>query len=52
MLNENYVPKWHRELEIFTQIKPLIILDGNILDIYQYQINGTVPKGSIIRLQD
>ena len=52
MLNENYVPKWHRELEIFTQIKPLIILDGNILDIYQYPINGTVPKGSIIRLPD
>lgn len=52
MLNENYVPKWHRELEIFTQIKPLIILDGNILDIYQYPINGSIPKGSIIRLPD
>ena len=29
-------PKWHRELEIFSRIKPLIMLEGNILDSYQF----------------
>lgn len=30
------IPKWHKELELFTKIKPLIILEGNVLDSYQY----------------
>ena len=45
-------PKWHRELEIFSRIKPLIMLEGNILDSYQYPCEGSVPKGSILRLTD
>ena len=49
---EAYIPKWHRELELFMQIKPLIILDGNVLDVYQYPLDGSTPKGSIIRLTD
>ena len=49
---EAYIPKWHRELELFIQIKPLIILDGNVLDVYQYPLEGSTPKGSIIRLTD
>ncbi len=49
---DNYIPKWHRELELFSQIKPLIILDGNILDVYQYPVDGSMPKGSIVRLTD
>ena len=28
--------KWHNEIEIFRQIKPYIILEGNILDQFQY----------------
>ncbi len=44
--------KWHRELEIFTKIKPIIILDGNVLDVYQYPVDGTTVKGSIVRLTD
>lgn len=28
--------KWHNEIEIFRQIKPCIILEGNILDQIQY----------------
>ena len=52
MSEEDYIPKWHRELELFTQIKPLIILDGNVLDVYQYPVEGSTPKGSIIRLTD
>jgi ATP-dependent Clp protease ATP-binding subunit ClpA len=46
-----YLPKWHRELDIFNKIKPIIILEGNVLDSYQYPVEGSVPKGSILRLE-
>ena len=46
----DFIPKWHRELEIFDKIKPIIILEGNVLDKYQYPIDGSVQKGSILRL--
>lgn len=49
---QEYVPKWHRELELFSQIKPLLILDGNVLDVYQYPVDGSIPQGSIVRLTD
>ena len=48
----DYISKWHRELGIFTKIKPLIILDGNVLDSYQYPEEGSTPKGSILRLPE
>lgn len=47
----DYLPKWHRELDIFNKIKPVIILEGNVLDSYQYPIDGSVPKGSVLRLE-
>lgn len=50
-MNE-YISKWHKELDIFTKIKPLIILEGNVLDSYQYPIDGSTPKGSILRLSE
>lgn len=47
----DYIPKWHRELDIFTKIKPIIILEGNILDNYQYPLDSNdINKGSIMRL--
>ena len=48
----DYIPKWHKELDIFVKIKPLIIFEGNILDVYQYPIEGSISKGSILRLTD
>lgn len=47
-----YISKWHRELGIFAKIKPLIILEGNVLDSYQYPEEGSTPKGSILRLPE
>ncbi|MCD7739598.1 MAG: AAA family ATPase [Lachnospiraceae bacterium] len=47
----DYLPKWHCELDIFNKIKPVIILEGNVLDSYQYPIDGSVPKGSVLRLE-
>jgi ATP-dependent Clp protease ATP-binding subunit ClpA len=48
----DYIPKWHRELGIFSRIKPLLILEGNVLDSYQYPVEGSTPKGSILRLPE
>lgn len=47
---EEFIPKWHKELDIFSKIKPILILEGNVLDRYQYPIDGSVDKGSILRL--
>ncbi len=48
----DYVSKWHKELEIFEKIKPIIILEGNILDKYQYPFESHVQKGSILGLPE
>ena len=48
----DFKPKWHKEIEIFSKVKPLIILEGNIMDSYQYPVEGSTPKGSILRLTD
>ena len=47
---EEYIAKWHRELGIFCRIKPLILIEGNVLDVYRYPVEGSAPKGSILRL--
>lgn len=47
-----YISKWHRELGIFCRIKPLIIVEGNVLDVYRYPLEGSTPKGSILRLPE
>ena len=41
----DYIAKWHRELAIFCRIKPLIIVEGNVLDVYQYPTEGSISKG-------
>ena len=48
----DYISKWHKELGIFSKIKPLIVLEGNVLDSYQYPEEGSTPKGSILRLSE
>ena len=47
---KEFIPKWHKELEIFSRIKPLIILEGNVLDSYQYPEDGSEVAGSILPL--
>ena len=48
----DYISKWHKELGIFCKIKPLILIEGNVLDVYQYPVEGSTPKGSILRLPE
>ena len=47
---ETLIPKWHRELELFSAIKPLLILEGNITDQYRYPTEGSVRQDEIISL--
>ncbi len=44
------IPKWHRELELFSDIKPLLILEGNVTDKYRYPVKGSVAQDEIIPL--
>lgn len=52
MAETEYIAKWHREMGIFCRIKPLIIVEGNVLDVYQYPTEGSISKGSILRLPE
>ena len=47
---EALIPKWHRELALFSSIKPLLILEGNITDQYRYPMDGSVRQDEIISL--
>ena len=47
---EALVPKWHRELELFSAIKPLLILEGNVLDQYRYPVAGSIPVDELVPL--
>lgn len=44
------IPKWHRELELFGSIKPLLILEGRVLDEYRYPVPGSVPEDTLLPL--
>ena len=37
-----YVTKWHRELDIFHKVKPILIMEGNIHDQFQYPSDGSI----------
>lgn len=47
-----FIPKWQKELDIFSKIKPVIILEGNVLDKYQYSGDDNMQSGSILRLTE
>ena len=46
----DFTPKWQKELDIFDRIKPIVILEGNVLDRYQYSGDEGMQQGSILRL--
>ncbi|MBR2287730.1 MAG: AAA family ATPase [Clostridia bacterium] len=47
---EPLISKWHRELELFSSLKPLLILEGNVLDQYRYPIPGSVKEDELVPL--
>ena len=49
---DDFTPRWHKELEIFLRVKPIIILEGNVMDIFQYPMDGGVAKGTFLRMTE
>lgn len=47
---DELISKWHRELELFSAIKPLIIMEGNVLDQYRYPVAGSIPEDTLVPL--
>ena len=41
-MSEAYLPRWRRELEIFRRVKPVLILEGNVLDVYREPASGKI----------
>ena len=41
-MKEAYLPRWRRELEIFRRVKPVLILEGNVLDVYREPASGKI----------
>lgn len=48
----DFTPKWQKELDIFDRIKPIVILEGNVLDRYQYSGDEGMQQGSILRITE
>lgn len=46
------ISKWHRELELFSAVKPLIILEGNVLDQYRYPVAGSIAEDTLVPLPE
>lgn len=42
--------KWHRELELFSSVKSLLILEGNVLDQQRYPLSGSIPEDELVPL--
>ena len=47
---EALISKWHRELAIFSSIKPMIIFEGNVLDQYRYPEAGSLKENTVVPL--
>ena len=46
------ISKWHRELELFSAVKPLIILEGNVSDMCRYPVEGSIPEDKLVSLTE
>ncbi len=44
------VSKWHRELELFSSMSPMLVLEGNVLDQYRYPVKGSIPENELVPL--
>lgn len=43
-MSEIVQTKWHTELDIFHKIKSVMVMEGNIMDSFQYPTDGTVAS--------
>ena len=38
---ENLIPRWYRELELFRGVKPLLVLEGCVMDQVRVPVTGS-----------
>nr|MBR4279477.1 ATP-dependent Clp protease ATP-binding subunit [Clostridia bacterium] len=46
------ISKWHRELELFSAVKPLLVLEGNVTDMCRYPVEGSIPEDKLVPLPE
>ena len=46
------ISKWHRELELFSAVKPMLILEGNVADMCRYPVEGSIPEDKLVPLTE
>lgn len=47
---ENLIPRWYRELELFRGIKPLLVLEGCVMDQVRVPVTGSVAEDTLLPL--
>lgn len=47
---ENLIPRWHRELELFRGVKPLLVLEGCVMDQVRVPVTGSVAEDTLLPL--
>ena len=46
------ISKWHRELTLFSAVKPLLVLEGNVADLCRYPVQGSIPEDTLVSLPE
>lgn len=47
---ETLIPRWYREWELFRSIKPMLILEGCVLDQVRCPVSGTIEADTLLPL--
>lgn len=47
---ENLIPRWYRELELFRGVKPLLVLEGCVMDQVRVPVTGSVAEDTLLPL--
>ena len=47
---ENLIPRWYRELELFRSVKPLLVLEGCVMDQVRVPVTGSVAEDTLLPL--
>ena len=47
---ENLIPRWYRELELFRGVKPLLVLEGCVMDQVRVPVTGSVAEDMLLPL--
>lgn len=45
---ESLIPRWYRELELFREVKPLLILEGRVMDQVRVPVSGSLAEDTLL----